>query len=101
MALIQMIEHLLTHAANRAPERRPRQRPPAEAPQPELPADHVVLGHLIPAAPEVVALSPEARLRHLYVLGATGTGKTNLLLRLIDSDVKASRAFCVIDLRGI
>ena len=100
MALIQLIEHLLTHAVNRAPERRPRQRPPAEAPQPELPADHVVLGHLIPAAPEVVALSPEARLRHLYVLGATGTGKTNLLLRLIDSDVKASRAFCVIDLRG-
>jgi len=100
MPLIQIIEHLLTHAANRAPERRPRQHPPVEAPQPELPPDHVVLGHLIPAAPEVVALSPAARLRHLYVLGATGTGKTNLLLRLIDSDIRANRAFCVLDLRG-
>lgn len=41
----------------------------------------------------VVALSPEARLRHLYLLGATGTGKTNLLLRLIESDVRNYRAF--------
>ncbi len=100
MPLIQIIEHLLTHAANRAPVQRPRQPSPAGAPQPELPTDHVVLGHLIPAAPEVVALSPAARLRHLYVLGATGTGKTNLLLRLIDSDIRAGRAFCVLDLRG-
>lgn len=48
----------------------------------------------------IVALSPEARMRHLYLLGATGTGKTNLLLRLIESDIKNKRAFCVVDLRG-
>jgi hypothetical protein len=47
-----------------------------------------------------VALSPEARRRHLYILGATGTGKTNLLLRLIESDIAHGRALCVIDLRG-
>jgi len=34
------------------------------------------------------------------MLGATGTGKTNLLLRLIESDLAARRSLCVIDLRG-
>lgn len=34
------------------------------------------------------------------MLGATGSGKTNLLLRLIESDLAHGRAFCVIDLRG-
>ncbi len=73
-----------------------------------LPADYTILGNVIPSAlvtegdpqPPVVALSPQARLRHLYVLGATGSGKTNLLLRLIESDLRAGRTLCVLDLRG-
>lgn len=110
MPLLQIIEHLLTQAANRTSERRPRPRPAAEAGPPEPPADHVVVGHLIPASPQVAALSPAARLRHIYLLGSTGSGKSNLLLRLIDSDIQAlcaqsrrtqsRRAFCVLDLRG-
>lgn len=49
---------------------------------------------------EIVTLPPEDRTRHTYVLGATGVGKTNLLLRLIESDIARNRTFCVIDLRG-
>ena len=47
-----------------------------------------------------VELSREDRRKHLYVLGATGSGKTNLLLRLIDDEMKAKRAAIIIDLRG-
>ena len=47
-----------------------------------------------------VSLHPEERRRHLYVLGATGCGKTNLLLRLIESDLRDGRTIVVLDLRG-
>lgn len=100
MSLIQFVEYVLLSGANRALERRARPGPAPESPAPTIPADHVVLGHVLPRCPEVVSLSPAARLRHLYVLGATGTGKTNLLLRLIESDMQAGRTFCVVDLRG-
>ena len=103
--LTRIVENLLMGAFNRAQDRREIQPPPPE-PGPEAvpPADYAVLGHLIPtdgsSKREPVALSPEARRRHLYMLGATGTGKTNLLLRLIESDIQNGQAFCVIDLRG-
>lgn len=103
--LTRIVENLLMGAFNRAQDRREVQPPPPE-PVPEVapPADFAVLGHLIPtngaSGREPVALSSEARRRHLYMLGATGTGKTNLLLRLIESDIQNGQAFCVIDLRG-
>jgi hypothetical protein len=64
----------------------------------------VVLGDTIEEEDEdgrcPASLSPQARRKHLYVLGATGTGKTSLLLRLIQSDIEHKRTFCVVDLRG-
>ena len=109
--LTRMLEHLIIGAFNRARDR--RERPPSKS-NPAPPSDHAVLGRVIPpeapypvpaslraASPEEeVTLSPQARLRHLYVLGATGSGKTNLLLRLIESDLRGGRTLCVIDLRG-
>ena len=100
MSLVQFVEHMLLHVANHAPARRGKIQPDTEPPLALPPADHVVLGHAIPRQPELVTLSPEARLRHLYALGSSGSGKTNLLLRLIESDITAHRTFCVIDLRG-
>lgn len=47
-----------------------------------------------------VTLTPEERRRHVYVLGATGCGKTNLVVQLIESDFRAGRSVCVVDLRG-
>ncbi len=103
--LTRIVENLLMGAFNRAQDRREVQTPPPEpVPVAVPPPDFAVLGHIIPtdgsSRREPVALSPEARRRHLYMLGATGTGKTNLLLRLIESDVQNGQAFCVIDLRG-
>ncbi|BCM94146.1 hypothetical protein IAD21_06049 [Abditibacteriota bacterium] len=98
--LTRLIEHLLIGALNRSVRRDETPREKALPPQ-LSPPDHAAIGHSLgEGAPQEIALSPEARRRHLYILGATGTGKTNLLLRLIESDIQQHRAFCVIDLRG-
>ena len=72
--------------------------------------DLVTLGEAVPVgiaalrqgqkSPVPVTLSTEMRRRHLYILGATGTGKTNLLLQLLHADIEAGRAVCLLDARG-
>jgi len=47
-----------------------------------------------------VFLTPEDRLRHLYVIGQTGTGKTTLLKNMIIQDIKAGNGVCFIDPHG-
>ena len=99
--ITRLIDHFLISALNRAIS---RPQPPAELPA-ATPADHALIGHLLDDEQEQVSAQPvalgvEARRRHVYVLGATGTGKTNLLLRLIESDIAVGRSLCVVDLRG-
>lgn len=45
-------------------------------------------------------LTPEDRLRHLYVIGQTGTGKTTLLKNMIVQDIHAGAGVCMIDPHG-
>ncbi len=47
-----------------------------------------------------VTLSTEQRLRHMYVIGATGTGKTTLLLNMIIQDMNNGLGVCVLDPHG-
>jgi len=47
-----------------------------------------------------VSLSPEQRLRHMYVVGASGTGKSTLLLNLIIQDVRNGQGIAVLDPHG-
>jgi hypothetical protein len=47
-----------------------------------------------------VRLSDEDRLRHLYVIGQTGTGKTGFLKTLIQQDMQAGNGVCFIDPHG-
>lgn len=47
-----------------------------------------------------IYLSPEDRLRHLYVIGQTGSGKSGMLRTLIDQDIKAGNGVCFIDPHG-
>lgn len=47
-----------------------------------------------------IYLSPEDRLRHLYVIGQTGTGKTGLLKSMIMQDIRAGDGCCFIDPHG-
>jgi hypothetical protein len=48
----------------------------------------------------LIGLNQEERRRHMYVLGATGTGKSTLLLSMIDQDLKNGKGLCVIDPHG-
>ncbi|MDB5237450.1 MAG: hypothetical protein JWL88_552 [Parcubacteria group bacterium] len=47
-----------------------------------------------------VFLSPEDRLRHLYIIGQTGTGKTSYMKTLIEQDIRAGNGVCFIDPHG-
>ena len=48
----------------------------------------------------LVGIDQEARRRHLYIVGATGTGKSTLLTNLIHADMQAGRGLTVFDVHG-
>ncbi|MEO8582120.1 MAG: DUF87 domain-containing protein [Patescibacteria group bacterium] len=48
----------------------------------------------------MIGLNQEERRRHMYILGATGTGKSTLLLSMINQDLKNDKGLCVIDPHG-
>lgn len=47
-----------------------------------------------------IYMSAEDRLRHFYVIGQTGTGKTTLLKNMIIQDIKNGEGVCFIDPHG-
>ncbi len=47
-----------------------------------------------------VVMQPIDRLRHMYVIGQTGTGKTSLLKNMIIQDIKNGEGVCMIDPHG-
>lgn len=47
-----------------------------------------------------IHLSPEDRLRHLYIIGQTGTGKTGLMKSMIMQDIRNGEGCCFIDPHG-
>lgn len=50
-----------------------------------------------PGREGLLALPPESALRHLHVMGPTGTGKSTLLANLALQDIAAGRAVVVVD----
>jgi len=72
------------------------------APAPQLlPQEGLTLGtNDYRGAETTIRLSPEDRLRHLYVIGQTGTGKTSFMKTLIEQDIKAGNGVCFIDPHG-
>ena len=48
----------------------------------------------------IVKMAREDRLRHMYVVGQTGTGKTNILLNMITQDIRNGDGVCYIDPHG-
>jgi hypothetical protein len=47
-----------------------------------------------------IGLTKDERRRHVYILGATGMGKTTLLATMINEDIKNGKGVCVIDPHG-
>ena len=48
-----------------------------------------------------IFMASEDRLRHMYVIGQTGTGKSTLLKNMIIQDVIAGNGVCMIDPHGV
>ncbi|MEI8174601.1 MAG: TraM recognition domain-containing protein [bacterium] len=72
------------------------------APAPlELKQEGVVLGiNSYRGKDTEVHLAKEDRMRHFYVIGQTGTGKTNIMLNMITQDIKNGDGCCYIDPHG-
>jgi len=66
-----------------------------------LPKEGLLLGNNAFRGVETpVRLSDNDRRRHLYILGQTGTGKSNLLENLIMQDIEAGKGLAFIDPHG-
>ena len=68
---------------------------------PSLPEDGLeVAQSLVGERPQLVYIASADRLRHLYIVGQTGTGKTTMLKSMIGSDLRSGHGICVIDPHG-
>ncbi len=47
-----------------------------------------------------IGMTVDERRRHVYILGATGTGKSTMLLSMIKQDMEHNKGLCVIDPHG-
>ena len=67
----------------------------------DMPKEGILLGKNIYRNIETeIHLSPEDRLRHFYVIGQTGTGKTTILKTMIRQDILNGDGVCMIDPHG-
>ena len=57
--------------------------------------DHITVG--FHHADGDVMLSSEERRRHLYIVGQTGTGKSTLLLNLLQQDIASGGGLMLLD----
>ncbi len=68
---------------------------------PETPTEGIILGlNEFRHRKRYVHFAPEDRLRHFYVIGQTGTGKTHLLKTMIVQDILNGDGVCFIDPHG-
>lgn len=95
------IMHFPTHAVSASTPQLRRARA-AEAPAPiGLPTSGTLLGVNKFRGSETKAfLTKEDRLRHLYIIGQTGTGKTYFMKNLIMQDIEDGHGVCFIDPHG-
>lgn len=79
-----------------------REAKAGSAPAPlELPKEGVLLGvNHYRGADTKIYMGKEDRVRHLYMLGQTGTGKTTLFKNMIVQDIKNGYGVCYIDPHG-
>lgn len=68
---------------------------------PDLPKEGAMLGlNRYGGAAQEVRIPSEDRLRHFYVIGQTGTGKSTLLKNVIMHDIRSGAGVCFIDPHG-
>lgn len=97
----------LYRAAPGRKELKPKEEPKWVPPPipPANPWDDTTLGHsvgidgMIDATTDVT-ISAKDRCEHTILLGKTGQGKSNMILNMIEQDVRSGRGCCVLDPHG-
>jgi hypothetical protein len=69
-------------------------------PPPGLPASGKLLGDSELGTPRPVRLTPVDACQHVHLLGATGSGKSTLIINLALQDIAAGRGVVVVDPKG-
>lgn len=71
------------------------------APPSNLPKEGVILGHVkYRGQDSIVRIKPADRRRHMYIIGKSGSGKSELLKSMVKQDIEEGRGVCVIDPHG-
>ncbi len=73
-----------------------------ESPPPEqLPSSGTCIGESsFRGDHKKIFLTPQDRMRHTYIIGQTGTGKSTLLVQMALEDIKQGKGICIIDPHG-
>jgi hypothetical protein len=70
-------------------------------PPSNLPGEGLVLGYSDYRGHRyIIRMKPADRRRHFYVIGKSGTGKTELMKSMVKQDIEEGRGVCVIDPHG-
>jgi len=70
-------------------------------PPPVLPSSGTLIGESdFRDEHKPVYITEDDRRRHVYIIGQTGTGKTNLLMNMAIDDIKQGKGVCIIDPHG-
>lgn len=94
------IFHFPRDAKKVAPQTKSAKARTAPVPH-EVAREGILLGHNTHQGLETpVYYDPEDRVRHMYVIGQTGTGKTNILSNMIVQDIQNGDGCCFIDPHG-
>ena len=75
--------------------------PPIDLPSATHEPDMAALGRVkFRSRRETFGIRPDDRRRHLAIIGKTGMGKTTLLQKLMETDIRAGRGLALIDPHG-
>ncbi len=97
---ISTVMHFPVSAGTNAPQLKQSKAGTAPAPL-DLPREGILLGkNLHRNVEQLVYMAPEDRLRHMYVVGQTGVGKSSILKNLIMQDINNGDGVCFIDPHG-
>ncbi len=71
------------------------------APPSNLPTEGLLLGHVDYRNHKFdVRIKQEDRRRHMYIIGKSGSGKTEMMKAMVQQDIEEGRGVCVIDPHG-
>lgn len=100
LAEVSTMFHFPGRADQKNPQLKTQKATTAPAPI-GLPKEGVALGTNEHAGRTTrIVMTPQDRLRHMYTIGQTGTGKTNFLKSLIIQDIQNGDGVCMIDPHG-